>query len=88
MGNCLSKLEPIFELCEFRIRTKRGSSFQTGPMAEMRAQSMGGQIKKWRHILTPVEDRFPPQACDLKIDSFCGFLCHEKATFSNPVIQD
>ena len=50
MGNCLSKLEPIFELCEIRISSKRGLRIERGPMAEIRAQSMGGQI------LTPVED--------------------------------
>ena len=84
MGDCLSKSELIFELSGFRKRSKKCSTFQSGSMAEIRANAMGLQVKKWKRILTPVKDRFSPQACELEIDSFNGVVCHKKSGLYNP----
>ena len=74
MGNCLSKYPMKFEVEAFRQRKSRGSSFQSGHNAEEKARSLGFYAINKTTILTPVNDRFPAQAFDLKVEKFNGFL--------------
>ena len=41
-------------------------------LLKIRSHALGTHVECRRDILTPVEDRFPPQACDLEIKSFSG----------------
>ena len=63
-----------FEIEGFRYRKKRGSSFQSGRNVEERARSLGFYAVNENTILTPVNDRFPAQAFDLKVYKFNGFV--------------
>ena len=70
-----------FEVESFRYRKKRGSSFQSGRNVEERARSLGFYAVNENTILTPVNDRFPAQAFDLKVYKFNGFV--ESNNFRN-----
>jgi len=50
---------------------------EVGIEAESRAYAMGGRAEKGKCIITPVEDRFPLQSCDLEIEKF--LICRLKA---------
>jgi hypothetical protein len=85
MGNCLSKEPKEFELIGFRCRQNRASSLYQGSRAETTASSLGLRRVDRRDILTPVSDRFPPQASDLVIDKFKGFTFNNNTPyFHNP----
>ena len=64
MGNCLSKYPLKLEKEGFR---RRGSSFQKGHKLEEKARSLGFYVVNKTTILTPVNDRFPAQAFNLKV---------------------
>ena len=74
MGNSESKrhYRPIVDA----VKTKgsKWSNFQQGQgqMSDIKARALGMHAEHRREILTPIEDRFPPQAYDLKIKSFSG----------------
>ena len=70
MGNCLSKYPLKLEIEGFQ---QRGSSFQKGHKAEEKARSLGFYVVNKTTILTPVNDRFPAQASNLKVFKFSGF---------------
>ena len=72
MGNCLSKSPNNIRIG--KLMGRYSASRGTGPKAELRAGSIGLKIKNSLVILTPVEDRFPPQACQLEIDSCFGYV--------------
>ena len=74
MSNCLSKYPKEFEVGSFRERKRRGSSFQSGHKSGERARSLGFYTVKRNIVLTPVNDRFPAQAFDLKVYKFNGFV--------------
>ena len=60
------------ELNTLRNRWRKGSSLQTGLKTELIARSLGACLVRQNNILTPVNDRFPPQAFDLKVKKFVG----------------
>ena len=63
MGNCLSKnIKPL------KFYFDNGCGGQVGINTERRVYALGFHSKRVRHITTPVEDRFPPQSCDLKTE--------------------
>ena len=71
MGNCLSKYPKQFELFTVRERGRKGPSLlKSGPRTEEKARSLGGCIARKNNILTPLNDRFPPQAFDLEVEKF------------------
>ena len=70
MGNCFSKdlCSDYVEDLTFSHSKKRGPICYNGLKAELLAVSMGLKVvKKSYDIITPAEDRFPPQACELEI---------------------
>ena len=54
-------------------RGRRGSSFQRGHKARLKARSLGYYAVNKTTILTPVNDRFPVQAFGLEVSEFSGF---------------
>ena len=63
MGNCLSKnIEPL------KFKHDNGCGAQVGINTERRVYALGFYLQRVKHITTPVEDRFPPQSCDLKTE--------------------
>ena len=83
MGNCLSKYPQQMEIIGFRNRRKKGSTIQNGPQAELKARSLGARIVRTNNILTPVNDRFPPQAFNLVFVKFEG-ITTTSPLFRNP----
>ena len=64
MGNCLSKIESLDSLVyDFHFKDESGEIMKANA-----ARSLGVHLRKINEILTPVEDRFPPQACNLERD--------------------
>ena len=62
MGNFLSKIEPDSYINVINNIGCRSKSLRGGLT----------HCKISRTILTPICDRFPPQACNLKVDRFNG----------------
>ena len=56
-----------FEVGSFRERKIKGLSFQRGHKAEEKALSLGFYAVNRSTILTPISDKFPAQAFDLKV---------------------
>ncbi len=79
MGNCLSKYPVKVELDCFRGERKRKGSFFLHKLEEKALRSVGVHAVNEKTILTPVNDRFPAQACDLIVHKFrsqlIGSLC-------------
>ena len=71
MGNCLSKYPLKLEKEGFR---RRGSSFQKGHKLEEKARSLGFYVVNKTTILTPVNDRFPAQASNLRVFKLSVFF--------------
>ena len=69
-----TKYRRDYQIGKLTNRKYRGNSVQTGVSAQLKAYARGYHIKQYREILTPLYDRFPPQACDLDIDSFNGLV--------------
>jgi len=55
-----------------------GFGTHVGANAESRAYALGARAKKVRRIMTPVEDRFPSQSCDLEIEEFFNYRMPRK----------
>ena len=75
MGNFLSKIEPdsyinVINNIGCRSKPLRGS------LTHIKAHAVELHLENSRTILTPICDRFPPQACNLKVDRFNGVSYH------------
>ena len=65
MGNSLSKIESLDRSVD-RLTFKDDKT--RGILKANAMSSVGVYFRKINEILTPVEDRFPPQACNLERD--------------------
>ena len=64
MGNCLSKIDSLDSLVDdFHFKDESGKIMKANAM-----RSLGVYWQKINEILTPVEERFSPQACNLERD--------------------